>query len=121
MEYQMTAIEQWLEQYKERLATGYNIEPELIATWPYFIVDYIRSSLHKAPGRLPNSTISKLGAKLQKEVYAIRKTSTKPDLYALLKPCNADHYMFVIAASTQEELDILAKGFANSTAFTVFF
>jgi len=117
----MTAIEQWLEQYKERLAAGYNIEPELIATWPYFIVDYIRSSLHKAPGRLPNSTISKLGAKLQKEVYAIRKTSTKPDLYALLKPCNADHYMFVIATSTPEELDILAKGFANSTAFTVFF
>jgi hypothetical protein len=117
----MTPIEQWLEQYKDKLAIGYNIEPELIAKWPFFIVDYIRSPLHKAPGKLPNATISKLGAKLQKEVYKIRKESTKPDLYALLKPCNADHYLFIIATSTRDELDILAKGFATSTAFKVLF
>jgi hypothetical protein len=53
-------------------------------------------------------------------VYKIRKESTKPDLYALLKPCNADHYLFIIATSTRDELDILAKGFATSIAFKVF-
>lgn len=121
MDCQMTPIEQWLADNKEKITSGYNIEPELITTWPFFIVDTIRPKWKQGPGRLPNSVVSTLGSKLQKAVYKIRKASTMPDLYALVKPSNADHYMFIVATSTPTELDILAKGFANNTEFKIFF
>lgn len=115
----MTEIEKWVEAKKQCIMSGEDIENELTATWPYFIVDTKRPAYKKGPGHLPATVIAKIAKDLQSAIYKVRKASTNKNLYSAIMPLKTDHYKFFVATSTQEELDILVKGFENNDQFEI--
>jgi hypothetical protein len=114
----MIDIKEWITQLTMTNGLDFNYETLIAVTWPHLYVED-KHRLSSEPGQLANSKIKKLGTSLQREIRKIQKAANATDLYVAVVLSRHDHYKFLIAASNEEELEIIRAGFLVNDRFAL--